>query len=191
VVCLEIEVTRNSFNPYWQLLQDRLTGVVRLLVGWMLQLVWHWHRYLVGRPGHFITGLHHWHRLRQPPLRRLGSIRLLGFFMALDLLGSTMAWLVLLQLGLLTGCSTSSISPIRGWSIDWSRATLTQGICVVASSKSGPCAFGRLIGRVHNLVDNGLKPYGVWVDVTYGCSNGSHRFCCPEVFNMELKPSIV
>jgi hypothetical protein len=29
-VCLEIELVQNSFNLYWQLLQDRLTGVVRL-----------------------------------------------------------------------------------------------------------------------------------------------------------------
>jgi hypothetical protein len=32
-----------------------------------------WLRWL-GQPGHFITGLHHWHRLRHPTLQRPGSI---------------------------------------------------------------------------------------------------------------------
>jgi hypothetical protein len=59
-VCFKIEVVRNSLNLYWQQLQDRLMDVVRPLVGGRLRFVWHWHRYLVGRPGHFkrayITG---------------------------------------------------------------------------------------------------------------------------------------
>jgi hypothetical protein len=61
VVCLEIELVQNSFNLYWQLLQDRLTGVVRLSLeacyGLFMVLA-------LGRtPGWFMTGLQHWHHL--------------------------------------------------------------------------------------------------------------------------------
>jgi hypothetical protein len=76
------------------------------------------------------------------------------------------------------GCYASSISPILGWSSDWSRAVLHKVRCVVAGMRSGPCAFGRLTCLVHNLVDNGLKPYGVWVECILDWSYGSHRFCC-------------
>jgi hypothetical protein len=56
------------------------------------------------------------------------------------------------HLGSSTGCYASSISPIRGYSTNWSRAVLSWATCVVASSKSDPCALGHLASTTHEYV---------------------------------------
>jgi hypothetical protein len=87
----------------------------------MLRLVYGSGTWL-GCPGQFITGLPHWHRYDTSSPARISTRSLGWFFVAPALVGIYYAWLGLVQLGSSTGCSTSSISSLRGYSTDRARS---------------------------------------------------------------------